>query len=204
MTNESDRLLGERLAVRDAAAAMAQGGLATGSSGNVSVRWEDGILITASGIPYDRLRPEQIVEIDSNGQRRSGEGEPSSEWRMHAAIYAMRPDVVAIVHSHSVHATAAAIALTALPIPHDEGRIVYGNEVPISEHQPPGTTELADAVASALGAGKLVLIARHGAVAVGSSLDEALGAAVKLEEIAQLALLAGQFRAIGPDPKEVS
>ena len=154
------------------------------------------MFITGSGIPYERIRPEEIVETGEDGQGQSGDVAPSSEWRMHTAIYQRRPDVTAIVHTHSIYATAAAIALPKLPIPHDEGRIFYGEAVPVSVHHPPGTWELAHAVADALGAGKLVLIAKHGAVAVGATLDDALGAAIKLEEIAQLAVLTQQFRGL--------
>ena len=112
---------------------------------------------------------------------------------MHVAIYAQRSDIEAIVHTHSLYATAAAIALPALPIPHDEGQIFYGKAVPVSVHHPPGSWDLAHAVADALDRGQLVLIANHGAVAVGATLDDALGSAVKLEEIAQLAYLVQQF-----------
>jgi len=193
MSEHDDPRSEMRRTVCDTAVAMARFGLATGSSGNVSVRFQDRIMITASGIPYERIRPEQIIEIDSDGVRLSGEGEPSSEWRMHVAIYARRGDIEAIVHTHSLYATAAAIALPALPIPHDEGQIFYGKTVPVSVHHPPGSWDLAHAVADALDRGAMVLIARHGAVAVGGSLDEALGVAVKLEETAQLAYIAQQF-----------
>ena len=189
-----DALLDQRRAVRDAAVAMAQHGLATGSSGNISVRAGSGLLITASGIPYDWIGIEHIIETDMEGHRLSGDGDPSSEWRMHAAIYARRLDVAAIVHTHSLHATAAAIALRELPIPHDEGRLFYGDAVPVSEHHPPGSWDLARSVADALGPGKLVLISHHGAVGVGATLDEAFTAAVKLEEIATLCLLSHQLR----------
>lgn len=199
MMNAGERLRAERRAVCETAVSMAELSLATGSSGNVSMRLADGLLITASGVPYDAIRPEEIIEIDGQGRRRSGNGEPSSEWRMHAAIYAKRRDVAAIVHTHSVHATAAAIALQTLPVPHDEGRILFGEAVPVSAHQPPGTWELAHAVVEALGSGQLALISHHGAVAVGATLAEALAAAVKLEEIAHLVLLAGQFRTVIPD-----
>ena len=188
-----------RRAICDTAIAMARLGLATGSSGNVSARVRPesaGMLITASGIPYERIRPEEIIEIDADGKSIAGDGAPSSEWRMHAAIYERRPDITAIVHTHSMYATAAAIALPELPIPHDEGRIFYGDAIPVSVHHPPGSWELARAVAEALGDGQLVLIAKHGAVAVAGTLDDALGAAVKIEEIAQLAYLARRFRGL--------
>jgi len=202
MTARSDLLSDLRRAIRDAAVSIARQGLVTGTSGNVSVRHADGFLVTASAVPYDRLSESEIVEIDLDGRKRSGEGAASSEWRMHAAVYARRDDVSAVVHTHSPYATAAAIALAAdverrlpaLPILHDEGRILYGESVPISVHRPPGTRALADAVVDALGDGALALIARHGAVAVGATLDEAVTGVVKLEEIAQLFLLASQFR----------
>ncbi len=170
----------------EAARAMAQRGLARGSSGNVSARIEGGILITASGVPYERLSEDGIVEIDFEGKKRSGEGEPSSEWRMHVEIYRRRRDAAAIVHTHSPYATAAAIALKSLPIVHDEGKILFGGEIPVSEHAPPGTWELARAAADGLGAGSAVLIARHGAVTVGDTPEEALSLAEKVEEMAQL------------------
>jgi L-fuculose-phosphate aldolase len=202
MSAERDRLSTERSAVHETAVAMAKHGLATGSSGNVSLRIKNGFLITASGVSYDRIRPEQVIETSMDGTPRSGEGSPSSEWRMHAEIYARRSDVRAIVHTHSIHATAAAIAVTSLPILHDEGKLFYGDSVPVSEHHPPGSWELARAVADALGEGPMVLISHHGAVGVGTSLDDALTVAVKLEEIAQLTLLARQFERFLSDEEE--
>ncbi len=175
-----------RRRILEVARAMANAGLARGSSGNVSARTAAGILITASGIPYERLSAAQIIEIDFDGEKRSGEGEPSSEWRMHAEIYRRRDDVAAIVHTHSPYATAAAISLGFLPIVHDEGRILFGDEIPVSRHAPPGTWDLARAVAAALGDRSAALIACHGAVAVGTSPEEALMRAEKVEEMAQL------------------
>jgi len=191
-----------REAVLATAVAMAGAGFATGSSGNVSMRIDDRVWITASGVPYGRLRADQIIEIDLEGNRLSGDGDPSSEWRMHAAIYAARDDVQAIVHTHSPIATAAAVALTSLPVPHDEGKILFGDELPISAHHPPGTWELAHAVADALDAGRAVLIAKHGAVGVGATLDEAFEVAVKIEEIAHLYLLSRQFAALDRSSNE--
>jgi len=175
-----------RLRILEVARAMAKAGLARGSSGNVSARIEDGILITASGIPYERLAADGIIEIDLDGGKRSGKGAPSSEWRMHAEIYRRREDVAAIVHTHSPYATAAAISLDFLPIVHDEGRILFGEGTPVSDHAPPGTWDLARAVADALDDRSSTLIARHGAVAIGDSPEGALATAEKIEEAAQL------------------
>ncbi|HHK67158.1 MAG TPA: class II aldolase/adducin family protein [Candidatus Acetothermia bacterium] len=181
--NDTDLL---RRRIAKVARAMADAGLARGSSGNVSVRFGDRILITASGIPYEDLKEAQILEINLDGNKHSGEGEPSSEWRMHAEIYRRREDVGAIVHTHSPYATAAAISLRTLPIVHDEGRILFGEGIPVSDHALPGTWELARAVADALGDRSAALIARHGAVAVGRTSEEALMRAEKIEETAQL------------------
>jgi ribulose-5-phosphate 4-epimerase/fuculose-1-phosphate aldolase len=189
----NEQLVEARMAVRSTAIAMATAGLATGSSGNVSPRFGDHALITASGIPYARLGIDQVIEIDMEGDRLSGRGEPSSEWRMHVAIYARRKDVQAIVHTHSPMATAAAIALSTLPVLHDEGKILFGDGIPVSVHHPPGTSDLANAVVEALGSGRGALIAKHGTVAVGATLAAALEAAIKIEEAARLLLLSRQF-----------
>jgi len=165
---------------------MAELGLVRASLGNVSVRYEDGILISASGIPYHELTPAQIIEIDQEGKKRSGIGAPSSEWRMHTAIYQKRGDAVAIVHTHSPYATAAAIARPSLPIVHDEGRILFGEKIPVAPHALPGTWELAAAAVEALGTGKAILLADHGAVVVEQDIAKALLLAEKLEEMAEL------------------
>lgn len=180
---------------------MAELGLVRGSSGNVSLRFEDGMLISASGIPYHELAPSQIIEIDQDGKKRSGVGNPSSEWRMHAAIYQKREDAGAIVHTHSPYATAAAIARLSLPIVHDEGRILFGEKIPAASHALPGTWELADAAVEALGIGKAVLLADHGAVAVGQDMAQALLLAEKIEEMAELFWLS---QAIAEDHEHTS
>jgi L-fuculose-phosphate aldolase len=166
---------------------MAELGLVRGSSGNVSARWHDLILITPSGIPYEHLDPRQVMAIDLEGRVRSGSGVPSSEWRMHVSIQRAREDVRAIVHTHSPFATWAAVSFPELPVINDEGKILLGGAIPVSRHAPPGTWALAAAVVEALGpSGRAALIANHGAVAVGTTLPGALSLAEKLEEMARL------------------
>ena len=173
---------------------MAELGLVRGSSGNVSARWGDIVLITPSGIVYERLHPSQVIAIDLAGRVVSGMGAPSSEWRMHLSIYRAREDVRAVVHTHSPYATAASFR-KHLPVFHDEGKMLFGDEVPVSEHAPPGSWALAEAVAEALGKrGKVALIARHGAVAVGRTLTEALLLAEKLEEAATVFFFSREAR----------
>ena len=175
------------------ARAMASSGLVTGSSGNVSQRFGDGFLITPAGIAYDHLASRQIVRLDAEGTKTSGRWEPSSEWRLHIAIYRDRPDVEAIVHTHSVHATAASLVATELPVGHDEGRLLFGERISVSQHAPPGTWDLVRAVVRALGEARGALIARHGVVAVGRTVDEALEIAIKIDEAARLIRLARQL-----------
>jgi len=173
---------------------MANLGLVRGSSGNVSLRIGERILITASAIPYKDLTARQVIEIDYKGERYSGSGSPSSEWRMHTAIYRARKDIQAIVHTHSPFATAAAISLTELSMENDEGKLLFGDTIPVARHKPAGSWELADAAVDALSDGKAVLLACHGVVAVGSRLEEALALAQKIEEMAQLSFLSRQTR----------
>lgn len=173
---------------------MANLGLVRGSSGNVSLRIGERILITASATPYRSLTAKRVIEIDYEGERYSGSGSPSSEWRMHAAIYRARKDIQAIVHTHSPFATAAAICLTQLPIENDEGEFLFGDTIPVAKHKPAGSWELAEAAVDALSDGKAVLLACHGVVASGSRLEEALDLAEKVEEMAQLSFLSRQMR----------
>ena len=195
MSNDpTNRLQEARDEVQHTAQAMAAKGFATGSSGNVSLRVGDRFLITASGIPYECLSAEQVIEMDDGGATYSGTGAPSSEWRMHAEIYRVREDVQSIVHTHSLYATAAAVMLSSLPIVHDEGKILLGEALPVSEHAPPGSWALAKAVANALAREKAVLIGHHGAVAVASTLQDALLLAEKIEEAAQLLWLCQQLQ----------
>ena len=172
-----------------AARGMWEMGLVVGSSGNVSLRAGDVIYITPSGIPYRYLRPELIVELDTNGNPLRGISEPSSEWRMHLLIYREIPEVKAVVHTHSPYATAAAVK-GRLECLHDEAALLFGREVPVARHAPPGTWELARAAVEALkGERHVCLLSCHGAVATGSTLTEALHRAAALEEAARIYFL---------------
>lgn len=92
-------------------------GLNQGTAGNVSVRYQDGMLITPTGIPYEKLTESHIVFIDGNGKHEEGKL-PSSEWRFHMAAYQSRPDANAVVHNHAVHCTAVSILNRSIPAIH--------------------------------------------------------------------------------------
>jgi|YelNatPaOPRAMG01_1025707.scaffolds.fasta_scaffold113368_2 L-fuculose-phosphate aldolase len=163
-------------------------GLISGSSGNVSLRVGEVVLLTPTGIPFDRLREREIVAVDLSG-RVLGRGFPSSEWRLHLSILQARPDVRAVVHTHSPFATVLACAEKEIPVLHDEGRLLFGERIPISFWAPPGTWELARAAVEALGQGKALLLSRHGGLTVAPSLLQALALAEKLEEVAKIYVL---------------
>lgn len=168
-------------------------GLIVGSSGNLSFRLEEMILITPTGIPWDRLRPREVVALDLEGRVR-GFGHPSSEWRLHIAIYRARPDARVVVHTHSPYATAVACRELSLPMLHDEGRLLFGEGIPLAKHAPPGTWELAQNAVAVLGQARAVLLSRHGVVVLGRTVNEALSLAEKIEEAAYLFLLSQGLR----------
>ncbi len=166
---------------------MSELGLAPGTTGNVSVRTTRGFLVTPSGLPYDQLRPDDVVEIDLDGEIRPGQRVPSTEWRLHRDLMAARPDAHAIVHTHSLFCTT--VACLRRPIPAIHYMIVHGggDEIPCADYQTFGTAELAASVVRALGTGRACLLANHGMVALGAALPGALQLASDVE------LLASQY-----------
>ena len=104
-------------------------GLNQGTAGNVSVRYQDGMLITPTGIPYEKLTESHIVFIDGNGKHEEGKL-PSSEWRFHMAAYQSRPDANAVVHNHAVHCTAVSILNRPIPAIHYMIAAAGGNSIP--------------------------------------------------------------------------
>jgi L-fuculose-phosphate aldolase len=163
--------------------------MVAGSVGNVSVRLDGGgALITPTRLSYDEMTEDDLVRIDSEGRVLAGRHAPSREWPTHLAIYAVRPDVEAVVHSHSPHATAWSFLGERLALPTEELEAL-GGPIATAEHGPTGSTELASAVAAGIGDRRAVLMARHGAVGVGSDLGAALAACSLVEHQAQIQLL---------------
>lgn len=187
----------------EVARAMARQGLVIGTEGNVSARIDDrSFLITPSGMPYESLEPEDLVPVELGTGRAGGVRRPSVEWRLHAAVYEARPDLQAVVHTHSVYATALAAARRPLPPFLDELAAVFGGEVPVAPFAPSGTPELAAVAAATLGRGNAVLLAQHGVVAAGESLSRALACAELVERAACIFLLsqlAGGTTALAPE-----
>ncbi len=170
-------------------------GLVSGSSGNASVRLGgvDGAeryMITPASLPYSRMSADDLVEIDGEIEPLDGESIPSTESALHLALYRSRPDVGAVVHTHSLHASAVAVAGRPIPAIVDEMVVYLGGSVEVAEYGFPGTEELASAAAAAMGDRRAVLLRNHGMCAVGGSIEEALAAATLVERIAQIYLLA--------------
>lgn len=176
-----------RQAVIDGYQSMNAKGLNQGTAGNMSVRYNDRMLITPSGIPCERLEPEMLASLPIEGEYGAFEGplEPSTEWRFHLDIQRARPDVGAVVHMHSTFATVLAIAHKPIPACHYMIAAFGGHDVRCCGYAQYGTEELSREVISGLEGRKASLMANHGMIVVGSNLERALWRAVELETIAK-------------------
>lgn len=164
----------------------------TGTTGNMSIRTDGGMLITPSGVSPKMLRPESIVTMDLDGKW-SGDLAPSSEWALHAAIYKARPEVQAVVHAHPDHCVALSCARLGLPAFHYMIAGFGGDDVRCSRYATFGSPDLAVVTVEALEGRTACLLANHGMVAVGATLGEAYGRTLKLETLARQYMLCRSF-----------
>ena len=161
--------------------------LLAGSWGNLSVRIDDKrIAISPSGRGYDTLAPADIVVVDLNGKVVAGDLLPSSELPLHLAIYNNIKECGAIVHTHSIYASACAVARVAVPPIIEDLVQIIGGSVACAEYALPGTDLLANNVLTAMGSKRAVLMANHGVVTWGATLKEALMIAELTEKAAQI------------------
>ena len=175
-----------RAAIVETAQRLQRLGLLSMTAGNLSVRVEDELLaITPTGMPYDEIEPRDIVIADLAGNVVEGARRPSSELPFHAAVLRVRPDIGAVVHTHSPYATTLAVLGRTIPAIHYVIASLDLTTVPLVPYCTYGTDELAAAITTALGAGgKAALLANHGALALGADLAEAARAAELLEFLA--------------------
>jgi L-fuculose-phosphate aldolase len=176
--------------------AMDERGLNRGTSGNVSARCGEAMLVTPSGVPAARLTAEQMVLIQPDGSTAPGALKPSSEWRMHQGLLDRRPDVGAVVHCHSRHATILACANRPIPAVHYMVAVSGGTSVPVAPYATFGSAELAETVVETLDGRYAALMANHGQIVVAPNLDFALAIAEELEE--QAAVYWGTLAIGGP------
>lgn len=164
-------------------------GLNRGSTGNLSVRAPGGLWITPTGMTPEALQPQAFVWLGDDGSV-EGEWEPSSEWPFHRAIYTARPDLNAVVHVHSVHATALACLGWELPAFHYMVAVAGGDSVPCTPYHLFGTEALSRAVGAAFAERHACLMAHHGLVAGGTTLAHALKVTLEIEALCEIYLKA--------------
>jgi len=199
-----------RAALLAAAREMAPLGINHGSAGNVSLRWHrggtDGFLVTPSALPYDRCTVDDLVWLSLVAPGTAGEPaqpgvdgdrRPSSEWRMHHDLYAHRAAVHAIVHTHAVHCTALAclpdVQRRGIPAFHYMIAAAGGTDIRCAPYATFGTQALSDHALAALDGRRACLLAHHGMLATGASLDAALALAVEVESLARAYAIALQL-----------
>ncbi len=197
-----------RAAIVDACRRLEAQGLVAGASGNVSVRLpvsegRELVAITPSQVPYDVLRPDQVLVIDFERTVVEGEGAPSSETVSHLAAYRARPDVGSVIHSHSIYASALALAGREIPCVIDEQVVAIGGPVHVAEYAMSATPDLARNAVEALGMRQAVLLRNHGVLGVGRDLEEALAVVALVERTAQIYLLGRLVGDVRPLPENV-
>ncbi len=169
-------------------------GLNQGTSGNLSMRINGGLLITPSSLPYEEMEAEDVVAIDFLGKPISNNHrKPSSEWQIHAKILASRPEIGAVLHCHSIHATALSCHGRCIPSFHYMTAIAGGNNIRCAPYATFGTQELSKLALAALENRLACLLAHHGQIALGASLKIALHIAVEVETLAHIYLQASQL-----------
>jgi L-fuculose-phosphate aldolase len=172
-------------------------GLNQGTAGNVSVRYQNGMLITPTGVPYHKLTESHIVYVDTEGQYEQGKL-PSSEWRFHLAAYQARCDAKAVIHNHAVHCTAVSILNRPIPAIHYMIAAAGGNSIPCVPYATFGTRELSEFVAVGLAKRKATLLQHHGLIVCEENLERALWLAHEVEVLAELYL--GTLAVVDPVP----
>lgn len=170
--------------VVDAAKKLEMLGLNKGTSGNISIRDGEGFRITPSGIKVEALHPEMVPKLSLEGEW-DGYYKPSSEWRMHADIYRARPEVQAVVHTHSSFATSLSCLRKEIPPFHYMIALAGGDTIRCADYALFGTQALSDSALIALKDRKACLLANHGLIAVGKDLEQAIDIAQEVETLCE-------------------
>jgi L-fuculose-phosphate aldolase len=159
-------------------------GVNQGMAGNVSTRLGEGLLITPSGLPYDSLRPPDIVFLDGDG-RPKGKRNPSSEWRFHYDILRARADVGAVLHAHAPYCTTLACLGRDIPAFHYMVAVAGGDSIRCAPYATFGSQDLSDNALTALDGRKACLLANHGMICIDRDIDGVLALAVEVETLAR-------------------
>jgi L-fuculose-phosphate aldolase len=202
MTAVNGRPLDEvRVAVLAAAKTMYARGLVEGTAGNVSGRVDDGtVVVTPSSLSYEEMALDDLVVVDLDANVVSGSRSATSEKGVHLATLAAYPEVGGVVHCHATHASMYAVAHRPIPAAIDEFVVYIGGDVPVGTYQPSGSDSLSAEVASHLADRSAVLMANHGLVTVGKSVEDALHSAFTVEHNARIMWGAQQLGGVVPLP----
>ncbi|CAI3940361.1 5-methylthioribulose/5-deoxyribulose/Fuculose 1-phosphate aldolase (methionine salvage [Commensalibacter communis] len=176
--------LEKRCAIIEACLEMNRLGINQGTSGNISVRHEDYLLITPTSVPYKQLKPKSIVRMEMDGSVK-GSLKPSSEWRFHLDILNARPEVNAVVHAHPTYSTIISIMGLDIPAIHYMIAVAGGDNIRCAPYETFGTEALSHQALKALAGRKACLLEHHGIIAVGANLSKALWLAVEVETLAK-------------------
>lgn len=171
-----------RQSLLDATLRLLHLGLNANASGNVSVRTQAGFCITPSGVGPDRMRADDMVDVALDGTPLTA-GKPSSEWRFHRDLYVARPDIGAVVHAHSPYATSMACLRKDIPPFHYMIAMAGGNTIRCADYHLFGTQQLSDAVVLAMQDRNACLLANHGMIAAGGTLEAAMALAIEVESL---------------------
>lgn len=174
----------KRMALIETCRRMNATGLNQGTSGNASIRVDDGLLITPSGLDYDKTDPVDIVKIDWGGKVLRGHRPPSSEWHFHCRVMAAKPKAGALLHAHSIHATTLACLSRGIPPFHYMVAVAGGRDIRCAPYATFGTEKLADAVLEALDGRLACLMENHGMIVLGRDIEDAFKRAVEIETLA--------------------
>ena len=169
-----------------------QTGLFEGTCGNLSAydREQNFVVITPSGLPYDQYTPENMVVIDLEGNVLEGAYKPSSEWIMHTMVYREKPEVNAVLHTHSPYATAFAVNHQTIPAVLIEALVFLGGDIRCADYATPGTKEVGLNAVPALEGRRGCPLATHGVLAVGGDLAQAYLNAEYIEDVAKIYTIA--------------
>ena len=181
---DKDKDRAKRQSIIDACREMNRLGINQGTSGNISLRHDDGMLITPTSVPYDIMQADQIVFMELDGAPSAGQ-RPSSEWRFHRDILKARTDVNAVVHAHPPYATILAIMGREIPAVHYMIACAGGDTIRCAPYATFGTAELSRHAVAALADRSACLLAHHGMIVVGASLAKAMWLAVEVETLAR-------------------
>ena len=200
------RHITQRQQVAETALSLVTTGLVVNTSGNVSVRHGDDIIITPSSRTYNSLSPEDICIISLEGEWLAGEHLPSSETPLHLAVYNSNDQIKAIVHTHSVHATAVSTLVETLPAIHYQ-MADLGGAIPVAPYATFGSQALADSVLRVLPGRNAALMQNHGSITTGNTLEKALARTITLEwccEVWLKAVTAGEPSTLSEEQMEAA